>query len=335
MVEKSFLNAEESQIQRLENLHEMVAAFENAASDQTMSEVKVVVIYKAQIERVEHYSRDSEHVFRFTDEKRDAPTSHFSVELTRNADGIRDEFLKINAWHGAFDFLSNSGLFSPIGREVTWSTFKRWQEFALLGQEHTRLKDATNLAELSGECAEALKALTGDSSFASNFFNDCEIPQPSEADEWATQYSRDHPESIPLINQGMRLRESAHRDLCSWFRRPPVSLELIPRSKEAEQKVELHYQENGFGPWMIEFILPLKELRPILVIRPRYALQAVGAAIYADRANGVEWRKCAWDKCPNTFKVGKAKTKKYCGRDSCKNSAHSQTLRDKRKNQAL
>jgi hypothetical protein len=37
---------------------------------------------------------------------------------------------------------------------------------------------------------------------------------------------------------------------------------------------------------MIEYLVPREKLRPVLLIRPTFTLQAIAAAVFADRANG-------------------------------------------------
>jgi hypothetical protein len=78
---------------------------------------------------------------------------------------------------------------------------------------------------------------------------------------------------------------------------------------------------------MIEYLVPRDRLRPVLLIRPEYTLEAIAAAIFADRANGVEYRTCKH--CTELFRVGSHKDKMYCNTERCKNTAHQQRKRAK------
>jgi hypothetical protein len=81
---------------------------------------------------------------------------------------------------------------------------------------------------------------------------------------------------------------------------------------------------------MAEFLLPQETMRPILFIQPLNTLQAIAAAIYADRIPGVKCRVC--DVCSELFEVGSRGEKKYCSRERCKNTAHQRRMRASRAN---
>ena len=115
------------------------------------------------------------------------------------------------------------------------------------------LATATNEAQRSGECAEVLKALTGDNIFCSSFFDGSEIPPTPAVIESEAQFLRDHPAGITEIRDLKRFRESERHKLYEWFRQPPCSIEWMPNSEEAKQKAVRHFQSAGMGPWMIEF----------------------------------------------------------------------------------
>lgn len=314
-------------------MQEAVTTFKAAPKEQPISDMQVVIPYMASVERVEHFTRGGEHVFRFNRRSKDNPERFEWDELPRNAHAIRDEFLKIEHPIEALDFLSNTGRFSPLSLDLTWSEFQRWQRFARLVQLHTPLMTATIEGQRSGECVEVLKALTGESVFHSSFFDGCKIPQTPEMAEFDARMMREHPEIIPDIQEGRRLQERLHRELCSWFHQPPVTIEWVPCSEEAEQRAIQQLQNKGFGPWMMDFLLPKKELRPVIVIRPAYTLQAIAAAIYVDRIKGVEWRKCKREKCPETFRVGAREKQKWCS-TTCRENDRSYNKRHRRKTES-
>jgi len=319
-------------------MQEAVAAFEAAPKEQPISDMHVVIAYTARVERVRHFTRAGEHVFEFTRLVKDGEYGHERWEqLGRNAHAVRDEFLRVKHPIEALDFLSNAGLFSPLNDWITWSEFQRWQRFAELVQLHTPLATATNEAQFSGECAEILKALTGDRIFRSSFFDGCAssrtVAQIKSEDEGLARAYNDHPELRSAVEKGRRLQESQRRELWKWFHQPPLSIEWIPSCEEAEQRAMQSFQNKGFGPWMMEFMLPKKELRPVILIRPRYTLQAIAGAIYADRIHGVEWRKCKWEECPDTFRVGSRKNQEFCVGRPCRENYRSNQKRHRRKDE--
>ena len=79
---------------------------------------------------------------------------------------------------------------------------------------------------------------------------------------------------------------------------------------------------------MIEFLLPQDAMRPVLFIRATNTLEAIAAAIYADRIEGIEYRAC--EVCSDLFEVGTRDEKKYCSRERCKNTAHQRRMRANR-----
>lgn len=308
----------------------------------------MVVLYKARIERVEHYTLGGKYVFRFTSQRKDNPTATEWEELPRNVHAIRDEFLRISVKEPdrVSDFLMNTGVFSPLSDTITSGEFERWQQFAKLVQVHTQLSvalndamnDPTNPAKWTGECAEVLKALYG--YYPNSFFDGCEIPQTFAETEFVARYLREHAEIVPKFEQGRHRQERRRRELWRWFRQPPSAIEWIPGSLEAEQKVFKTRidQKSGLpvldveaspcvrGGVMIEYLLPKQELTPVIVIRPTYTLQAIAAAIYVDRIKGVEYRECDWHKCGAVFKIGDQPNKIYCS-ERCGDIAHSKRTR--------
>jgi len=326
-MESRYSEANESQFQHIARARE---AFEAAPKEQPVSALPVVIVYQARLERVEHFMRGGEHVFSFTDVKEDDPNAHFSDERHRNAHAVRDAFLGVKTPIEALDFLSNTGRFSPLDQKITWGEFQRWQRFAYLVQLHTPLMAATIEGQLSGEHVEVLKALTGDSIFRSSFFD---IPETPEEFEPFARLLRDPPEMVSGIQAWRRIQEQRQCELWEWFHQPPLSIEWISASKEAEQRAMLHFKEKGFGPWMIEFLLAKKELRPVILIRPAYTLQAIAAAIYADRITGVEYRVCS--SCERLIKIRAHGTKAYCDQPRpCKGNAHKARQRERKRSRA-
>jgi hypothetical protein len=139
-----------------------------------------------------------------------------------------------------------------------------------------------------------------------------------------------NPEVANAVREGARLMKQQRRELETWFRQPPGnawSIQWIPKSEQDEEAVIRKLRAGGA---MIEFLLPRAALRPLLLIRPRFTLEAIAAAIFADNSNGVEYRAC--DACSALFKIGAHKDKKYCDEKRCKNTAHQRRMRANRAN---
>ena len=309
--------------EREARMDEMFAAYRSAPKEYSVSAMPVVITYMAIIGRVEYFKRGEEPVFQFTRTFRKGNLEFQAEEVPENAYAIRDEFLRVKTPEQAPEFLRKNGEFSPLSDSITWSEFRRWQRFAYLVQEHNQLAAAMNDGLRIGECAEILKALTG--YYHSSFFDGSEIPQtPAEA-EFDARIMRDHPEIHSGVKEGELHQERSRRELWGWFRQPPekaCSIEWIPKSQEAEQAVMQKMQAGGA---MIEYLLPQEQLQPVLFIRPQTTLQAIAAAIYADRIQGVKYRTCDW--CGNLFPIGGHNNKKYCDNSPCKGNAHKQRTR--------
>jgi hypothetical protein len=299
-------------------MKEAMVAFERASSERAVSAMPVAVHYVARIGRVELAKCRDDYEFRITRTFEDGRKGEQWSDQSLNVFTVRDEFLKVKTPGEALDFLTATGEFYPLNDTIRWSEFKLWQRFTHLVQEHNELASAMKCGDRSGEHTEALKALTG--IYPSRFF---ELPHNAESDldkQW-----RNDPEIGEMIREGEALEVKCRRDLCAWFHNPAgeaCSIEWIPKEGEINEDLTRKLQS---GRAMIEFLLPREELRPVLVIRTRYTLQAIAAAIYADRIQGVEYRTCSV--CNALFKVGAHKNKKYCDRERCKNTAHQRRRR--------
>lgn len=187
------------------------------------------------------------------------------------------------------------------------------------------LAAAMNDAMWTGECAEVLKALTG--FYPSSFFDGPEIPQTPQETESEARLLREHPEMVHAIERGRELLEKERRQLWTWFRQPPCSIEWMPTSQLASQSV---IQKLEAGGAMIEFLLPQEQLQPLLLFKPKTTLQAIAAAIYAERIRGVKYGTC--DQCGELFKIGPWSNKRYCDSPRpCKETAKKARQRENEK----
>lgn len=273
------------------------------------------------------YKRGEEHVFTNAIEKGqvgdlgyDLPTENVRL----NSHAIRDDFQKVKTPMDALDFLNKTGRFSLLDVKIPWSYFKRWQRFAYLVQEHDSLADAMKSGNWAGECGEVLKALSGEQ--VSTFFDGSEL-QPIGSREQLEEHARWMVENADHVREELRIIAEERTKLCAWFRQPPdeaCSIEWIPRNEEDAHSADAAVA----GGTLVEYLFPQEAMRPVLLISPTNTLEAIAAAIYADRIEGVEYRAC--EVCSDLFEVGTRGEKKYCSRERCKNTAHQRRMRANR-----
>jgi hypothetical protein len=311
----------------MERMEEARAAFQSIPEERSISAMPVVVHYVAMIGDVRLTKRGEEYIFAISPTLSDGSGKEHWEEIPQNAFAIRDEFLKIQSPSEALDFLAKTGQFSPLDFTVTWREIRKWQRFTYLVQEHTQLARAMNERQRTGECAEALKALSG--IYESSFFTLSSLPESLSETSSRLRFEeqvRRNRELNRSLQEGERDEFLKRRALCSWFRQPPGearSIEWIPKSTHPEDEKLIRKLRAGGA--MIEYLVPRDRLQPILLIRPAYTLEAIAASIFADRANGVEYRSC--ECCKELFPIGSHKTKLYCNKERCKNTAHQRRKR--------
>jgi hypothetical protein len=280
----------------------------------------------------------TEHTFAFPGQIEGEPDSIACDRSPRNAHAIRDAFLRVKTPIEALGFLSDTGEFSPLSNTITWSNFLKWQRIAYLVQEHEQLASALAIANWNSECGEVLKALMG--SHEGSFFESSGFTQTLPIEDTPEHRQKEYSNA-----KLQRIQELRWRKLWSWFLNPPHSTEWIPNSQEAKQKLlkmwndertgllffldaNLDVSPGARGGALIEFLLPKEERQKVILVRPNYTLQAIAAAIFADKANGVGYKKCGWEKCNELIRIGLHKDKLYCG-DRCKGNAHQKRKRAK------
>jgi len=316
--------------ERLERISRAMAAYQGRASARSISAMPVLIAYEATWGEYKLSKRGDEYVFQFTiapeivrEEGSYEPRWHYSY---LNADAILDKFQTAKTPMEALDYLNQTGRFTLLGEEFSWSYFKRWQRFAYLVQEHDLLASAMLSGNHDGELGEALKALAGDRDSA--FFDGTElkpIGTPAQLEERAL-WLLDSKNAEAISRQQIRKRAELFH-ACEWFRQPPdgaCSIEWIPKNETDAQTISPLVDQDA----MAEFLLPQEAMRPILFIQPSNTLQAIAAVIYADRISGVEYRVC--EVCSELFEVGSRSEKKYCSRERCKNTAHQRRMRANR-----
>lgn len=321
-------NQEKASDARLSRIERALATYQSDPEVGSISAMPVLIDYVAVWGEFRHYKRGEEHVFEvanFESGHKDETGYEPEWETSRqNAFLIRDDFLKIKTPMEAFDFLNRTGPFFWPDVCVTWSFFQRWQRFAYLAEEHFLLASAMKNGQFDGECGEALKALSGDDQ--NTFFEGTDLLMRERETERLARLKHSHPS---LAEEQARQNEEALRKLWGWFRQPPdeaCSIEWIPKSEAEWAAVDPLIAEGD----LIEFLIPQANMRPVLYIRPKHTLEAIAAAIFADRIRGVEYRTC--EVCSDLFEVGTRGEKKYCSRERCKNTAHQRRMRANRTN---
>jgi hypothetical protein len=241
-----------------------------------------------------------------------------------------------------------------------------------LVQEHNDLAAAMRNGSRTGDCAEVLKALSGiypssffdgceDALYRNNKANEDPTAELRRLEKLSRNFqeAKNHREFLKAQEQEKqeqashdamqryeRDKEQDRRDLWRWFVKPPVSIGWQPIDEKATQEVVKHHIDSATGlsipiaeespllrgGAMIEFLLPQGQLAPVLVIQPEHALQAIAGAIYAERIQGISYRKCDW--CGDLFRIDRHKNKLYCDPPRpCKGNAQKQRQRAKQRNQ--
>lgn len=303
----------------------------------TISSMPIVVSYNAKIALVKQVDRDDEITF-LTTRAVDGKVGEESwTEEHLDAYKIRDEFLQVGSPRQALDFLRDTGEFLPYADPISWKDFLRWQNLAEIVIEHKSLAALVKAMfagqpkedlDPSGELEQILKLLTGE--YQHTYFKKEEWQPSSEelasikrsSEETPRQAERMYMESLQAIEKGRAIKRERQQGLESWFYAPPpssYSIELAPRNPTAE-----FIQNMRRGGALVDYVHPLEDLFPTLVIRPSCTLHAIAASIYADRIAGVRSGKCPG--CGKWFEVESQKTKKYCG-DTCRERLKKQRLR--------
>lgn len=318
------------------------AAYLEIPPERPISDLSVAVAYKAHIGHTSHYMQNQEHIYRATDKASKNSNQYQWKDLEQNAFNIRDKFLLIKDPLEAYEFLQNTGIFTPLRDEITWTEFKRWQRFAYLVQEHNMLANAMRAGKYEGEEAEVLKALTG--IYKSSFFDDCERqPTRQEQDQLMRFFSKKSGLASNInqaIHEAQVDRENKIRQICAYFLRPTCSIIWVPANEEVQQKIlrtnidpesNMEITDNEKSPIlqggaMIEYLLDQEELKPVLLIKAGNTLEAIAGAIYADRVKGVHYRACK--ECSALFRLGNHSTKGYCAPPKpCKSTAKKRRQR--------
>jgi hypothetical protein len=302
----------------LERWHGQIAAREGAA--RAISAMSLDIQFKpthagASLTR----TADQECYFGF------GPVRNQSVDLTAtpwpNVYSIRDEFLRVKTPDQGLDFLGKTGVFLTGTETLSWERFGRWKRLAQLVQERKELADTLSSADDSGELVEALKALKGEQN--AFFVGGRENGLMTSLKKLRGTYAI----ANKFISELERTAEEEHQRTCQWFIQPPAeacSIQWVPskndsrpqfagRSSQPEKEIDLFFSRSSY--------------RPVFVITAVNTLQAVAAAIYADRVDGIDYRKC--EVCDDLFQINAHKDKKYCDRDRCKNTANQRRRRAK------
>jgi hypothetical protein len=361
----SALEAARSADAELKHLREAVDVSKSPPPERSLSAMQVIVDYRIAPGSVAHRADGEDHIFDF-----EVPFAQEYEKKPVNAFALRDRFLCVQGWSGAFDFLRVTGPFSTVSNRINLKEFERWQEFTkfiLVKENREALSSALRDGNGSGDSAEVLKALTG--LYPSSFFDGAQIPQEvlkahtepyqrtltdrfiREAEETPGERARRlTPEEIALVMKAQiengQQRAERLKALCAWFRRPPenaCSIRWVPKGPEEwREALELLKAgrvllDAGVRP-AFEFSLPRTALKPVLVIEAQCSLHAIAASIYADYWDGVEYKKCP--ECGTVFRLGAGKRigrwqeKEHCS-EKCKQAGVNRNRTKKMGKKAL
>ncbi len=132
--------------------------------------------------------------------------------------------------------------------------------------------------------------------------------------ETPRQAAEHYKETLDTIRKGEEKARKRQQELERWFYAPPpsaYSIQFVP--KKPNPDLERNIQHGGA---LLDYLIDQEELRPVLVIDARCALEAIAAAIYAERVAGVQVKKCPG--CGKLFEIEAQKSKTFCD-DPCRN----------------
>jgi len=322
---------------------EQAAAALDRTKQRIISPMPIVVSYQAKIPRVRQVttqageivfqttsSRFMDEIFRDTmDGTTQVGVPEGWIDRIRDAYTVRDEFLKVKTDREALDFLRENGEFLPYDNQISFTDFKRWQRYAeLVYSKRDELSaahktifagDPTGKTDLTGELDQVLRMLAG---YPHTYFGDSPPPESQEtldqlrrgsaliAKERGDNPERAYQELLAEMKEGRYQIHKRQQELEQWFRAPPLSayaVVFVPKERDAE--VERNMQRGGA---LLEYLIDQDKMRPVLVIYPRCALEAIAAAIYAERVASVRVGICA--SCGKLFEIEAHKERMFCDR---------------------
>jgi hypothetical protein len=315
-----------------------IAASPKQTKRRCIESMPIEVYYPARIVRVLKAFREGETVFIATRwlQGHEGQVEGCEQE-SLDAYAIRDEFFNVKTERQALDFLRATGGFLPYRDEISWQTFRLWQRLAELVRERDTLAVAHRETMLArpphpkAELDQVLRLLTG--IYPHEYFGPPHVVPESTLEmlRRAAQVSGEKPErALDSLREGEKWGRERQRELESWFDAPPpeaYSIEFFPREHDPARLSQLNH-----GGALMGLLFSPEELRPILVIRPRCTLEAIAAAIYAERIAGVRAGKC--EGCGEWFEIGSQKNKAYCDDPRCKAKVKKRNQRNNARERA-
>jgi hypothetical protein len=222
-----------------------------------------------------------------------------------NAHAVLKRFLELKTEGEILEFLHNTGEFRPGEDTITLHEFKRWQRCAEMVMDPRELREYDEQSQANPEMKRETES---DAARLTAMLN--QLPP-----QWPHLFfEADSPfflrENETQENCAARIAALDHDkikrqwDMEGWFVTPPqgsFSVEWIPRQYN-DLDEEMHL-------WPLGGIIGKDDLAPFLIIRPTHTLQAIAAAIYANRITNVRHAKCKG--CGVIFEIGAQKSKLY------------------------
>jgi hypothetical protein len=313
-----------------------------STASRIVSAMPVVVDYPATIHSVRQIGAEDEILFvtSLWGESGDHPEQSWRVEHL-DVYKIRDEFLALRTPREALNFLRETGRFLPGGTDVSWRDFERWQRYAEIVMERKQLIEfmkasfsqrSTAKIDPSGDLKQISLMLTG--IYPHNYFGRSEQSLSPETlaslrrsaeitSKTPHEAERNYRETLNGMEKERDVAHDRQRTLETWFYEPPdsaCSIKFIPRHPDEE-----FFRNIQRGGALLDYIHPLEDLIPVLVIKPACTVEAIAAAIYAERLAGIKCEKCPG--CGFWFEVGSQQKKTYCS-EKCRERLKKRRQRD-------
>ena len=240
--------------------------------------------------------------------------------------------------------LNGAGLFWGLG-SLTWSQFLEWQRFVRCVRNPNFPENAVK----PGYPAEAIKAVRG-------FPNKCFPASAWIEDDFIRQqrsrFAETNPEQPDPFATAKAFREEELRRLAMCFHQPspkmiefnfllsatmfPTPDEMTERSQEQRsvagkrrvQKTESKLKTLSKVSWFPEAYIAEYNLKPVMVVKASNILEAIAAAIWADRHHGIKYARC--EGCQRLFNKESEHGQKYCS-DTCKNVVTQRKWRERQR----
>lgn len=288
---------------------------------------------------------DSEELQKQNEERANAPqVIHEPIRLDPYA--VMEAFECVQSQEELLSYLNEAGMFWSLG-SLTWTQFLEWQRFV----QCVRDPNFPENCLMDKYAAEALSAVNG-------FPNTC-FPASAWKDDWVTRRERERAaergEADPFAFS-KKFHEEEIRRQAMCFRKPSpkmfenhflVPKKMLPTDAEMRERAEPHTSMSGKQRvqqtekklqtlsklnWFAESYIAEYGLKPAIVVRAGWILDAIAAAIWANRYSGIKYARC--EGCQRLFNKESEHGRKYCS-GTCKNVVTQREWRKRKRDEKL